>query len=98
MGEAKQLRGIVYIAEELADAVVPGPTRYYGHWEADNAGGVLEQGAGWDDIDAAVAWGIARAPTVLLRLGPHAPQTHYWAGEKEPQGVPPRGGVQPWPL
>jgi hypothetical protein len=91
------LQGIVYIAEELDDAAVRGPTRYYGHWEAENRGGVLEQGPGWDDVEEAIVWGRARAPVVLLRLGTQAPQTHFSAGHKEPEGIPPPGGLRPWP-
>lgn len=96
MDKANSLHGIVYVAEELADAVLPGPTRYYGHWEAERAGGVIEQGPGWNDVEEAVAWGIARAPTVLLRLGASEPQTHYWAGERKPQGIPPPGAMRRW--
>jgi hypothetical protein len=92
-----QRHGIVYIAEELSDAVVPGPTRFYGHWEADDRGGVLEQGPGWEDVEAAIEWGRARAPVVILRLGEAAPQTHYSAGEQDPEGLPPPGGIARWP-
>lgn len=92
-----QRHGIVYIAEELANAVLTGPTRFYGHWEAEQAGGVLEQGPGWDDVEAAVAWARARAPVVVLRLGEAEPQKFYSAGEKEPDGVPPPGGMERWP-
>ena len=95
--EPKPLRGVVYIAEELADAAVPGPTRYYGHWEADDREGLLEQGPGWDDVEEAIAWGRARAPVVLLRLGRNVPQRHFSAGEKAPEGIRPPGGIERWP-
>ena len=91
-------RGIVYVAEELRDFAVPGPTRFCGHWESGNpADGVLEQGPGWDDIEDAIAWGRERAPVVLLRVGETEPQVHYSAGEEDPSGIPPSGGLQRWP-
>ncbi|HYZ76397.1 MAG TPA: hypothetical protein VE596_03390 [Gaiellaceae bacterium] len=92
-------RGVVYIAEELKDAVLQGPTRFYGHWESGNpADGVLDEGPGWDEIEAAIAWGRERAPVVLLRLGETGPQAHYSAGEEDTRGVLPSGGMpRRWP-
>lgn len=90
-------RGIVYIAEELRDVAVPGPTRFYGHWESQDPNTLLEQGPGWDEIEDAVTWGRERAPVVLLRLGETEPQVHYSAGDEEPRGIPPPGGIHSWP-
>ena len=75
-------RGTVYIG----DAPGLNPPRYDGYWEAgdyrggDDEGphGVLEYGPEWDDPDAAVEWGRARANVVIVRIG----EVHYSAGDE----------------
>jgi hypothetical protein len=74
-----QRHGIVYIAEELADALVPGPTRFYGHWEADDSRGVLEQGPGWEDVEAAVPSASRRHRALAAALARYAPSLQYVA-------------------
>ena len=85
--------GTVYIAQRLES--VEAPTKFYGHWEPDEAGSV-EQGPGWDNAEAAITWGRTRAPIVVARLGSTPPQQHYSAGDILPTGTPPEGGILPW--
>ncbi|WP_213452985.1 cytidine deaminase [Rhizomonospora bruguierae] len=47
----------------------------------DEAVGLLEEGQQWPGTDAAVAWGLARTPRVVVI---DADGTAYWAGEGEP--------------
>jgi hypothetical protein len=69
--------GIVYIARSYPPWNKP---RFTGHWDRGEPPEMLEQGPGWDDLHDAVAWGTARAPRVLVRLGA-TEDTIYSAGE-----------------
>ena len=69
--------GIVYIARNYP---VEGSLRFTGYWDRGDPPELLEDGPGWDDLHDAVAWGKARAPRVLVRLGA-TEDTIYSAGE-----------------
>jgi hypothetical protein len=69
--------GIVYIARSHPPWNKP---RFTGYWERGEPAEMREQGPGWDDLHDAVAWGKARAPRVLVRLGA-TEDTIYSAGE-----------------
>lgn len=76
--------GIVFISEN------PEPElehRFFAHWETerDGKGVFLEDSPGFDPAADAIAWGRARSPIVLIRLGP-PPQRYYSAGERQPPG------------
>jgi cytidine deaminase len=55
---------------------------FIGHWESSGHEGstIVEDGPGWDDVEDAIAWGRARAPRVMVRLGA-SEDTIYSAGE-----------------
>jgi hypothetical protein len=82
--------GIVYIAEDVAEATEPG-SRFVGHWEALDPPYLLESGPGWATAEAAIRWGRARADVVLVRLG--VPGTYYSAGDRQLLGEP----LPEWP-
>jgi hypothetical protein len=61
--------------------------------------GVLEYGPEWDDPNAAVEWGRARATVVIVRIG----EVHYSAGDELalveegplPEWPPPADAIKP---
>jgi cytidine deaminase len=75
-------RGTVFVHPDLV-----GDQRVWtAYWDrgagADGeAVGLLEEGQQWPGTDAAVAWGLARTPRVVVV---DADGTAYWAGEGEP--------------
>jgi hypothetical protein len=69
--------GIVRIARNFPSGSGP---RFTGYWDRGDPPELLEEGPGWDDLHDAVAWGKARAPRVLVRLGA-TDDTIYSAGE-----------------
>jgi hypothetical protein len=69
--------GIVHIARSYPPWNTP---RFTGYWDRVDPPELLEQGPGWDDLHDAVAWGNARAPRVVVRLGA-TEDTIYSAGE-----------------
>ena len=73
-----QRLGIVFLAPTYPRR--PGDLAFTGYWDRGDPPEVLEQGPGWDDVEEAVAWGRARAPKVVLRLGA-TDDTIYSAGE-----------------
>ena len=58
-------------------------TAYWERAAGDQAEGVgiLEEGPQWPDTDAAIAWGLARTPRVVVI---DADGTAFWAGEGDP--------------
>lgn len=73
--------------------------RFYGHWEAEDADGITELGPQgesdwWDGAEAAIEWGRARAPMVVVRLG-NSPETCFTAGEVD--AVDADGSMKKWP-
>lgn len=71
--------GIVYIS--VAHPRLPNGPGYTGYWDRGEPPEMLEDGPGWNDVEEAVAWGRARAPRVLLRLGADE-SSIYSAGEQ----------------
>jgi hypothetical protein len=69
--------GIVFIARSYP---AEGNPRFTGYWDRGDPHEMLEEGPGWDDLHDAVAWGNARAPRVLVRLGT-TEDAIYSAGE-----------------
>jgi hypothetical protein len=67
----------VYIARSYPARDNP---RFTGYWDRWDPPEMLEQGPGWDDLHDAVAWGNARAPRVVVRLGA-TEDAIYSAGE-----------------
>jgi hypothetical protein len=74
--------GTVYVLEDPPPATRP---RWYVHWEGD-------EGPGFDDVDRAVEWGLARARSVVVRT---LDTVFYWAGER-PEDYE-EGEILPWP-
>lgn len=90
-------QGIVYIAEELDDEWEPGQPRFRGHWQIEDATDTFLEGPGWDDPNAAVAWGRERAPEVYIRIGRTEPQTYYSAGVVHDAGELADDPLPRWP-
>jgi len=90
---------IVYIAEAFEPG--RGQPRLIGHVELQLPGErtfIVEGGPGWDDAEAAVAWGRTRAPVVIVRLGIGWGNVRiYSAGDRWPTVIQPDHPVLPWP-
>jgi hypothetical protein len=78
-GRGRGSEGRVYIAESPIDSLDPEVHLFEGVWERDE--GLTEMGPGWSSLDDAVAWGRARAPGVILRIGRSGRQVLFSAGE-----------------
>lgn len=79
--------GVVYIGEEFPDYVSTG--RFNAVWSDDAE--VLEHERDLDDVDAAIDWGRARAPVVLVAEAPNSWSSFPTyevrsAGEQDPIG------------
>ena len=73
-------RGVVWLAQdEVLGTGRPG--EFFGYWEAEVDGPVLEEVEGLRTTDDALSWGRARAPCVLIRL---ARSGYYSAGDNAP--------------
>lgn len=99
----KLKRGVVFIAPvdrvPATGEMVSPAARFYGHWEAENGGGIIELGPQgdnewWDGAEEAIAWGRARAPVVMIRLG-NREDTYFTAGDVD--AVDPHGPLKKWP-
>lgn len=89
MRDAKD--GIVFIARCEPEGYWPRESdgaEYVGHWEReDPTPRIAEEGPGWDNVEAAIAWGRERAPRVLVNLTGSSDGV-YSAGERRSVGKP----------
>ena len=90
-------KGVVYIApvdQVPADGSMVSPdSRFSASWQS-NEEGLLEDCPECANADEAIAWGRARAATVLIRLG-HRSDTYFSAGEAHPRRADPP--LPAWP-
>lgn len=86
---------VAFIARELS----PVWPRYSGHVESEvPQPHLIEDGPGWNQVDAGILWGTARASEVLVRLGATG-ATYYSAGDVDPRPDPdyPDDVMPRWP-
>jgi hypothetical protein len=70
-------------------SLTPPPSRFEASWNSDDLDQDPVSGPGWDTLDDAIAWSVARAPRVLLRLrfGPAlSDQVSYYIGAPPAEG------------
>lgn len=75
-----ETRGVVWLAQEpgLGSGVAGA---FFGYWETDVGGQVIEEVEGIGTADEAIVWGRLRAPCVLIRL---VDTGYFSAGTHEP--------------